>query len=238
MDIALAHYNFKLKLNEMDSSTKLEFSPAEIDEYLNSALMYWVKQRDSGNNVLKQGAEMTQRRIDNLSPLLVDNELVAVLSSADNVYKFDLGALTQNYFRFMRASITIDECPDRIPVTDVARHGDLHHILSDNYRKPSIIWKRAVASFGRGTADAERHISIHSNGAYTVTGLYLDYYKLPVTVTIGGYNDINGAAKVKTQFDIPSEYVEEVVLLAVKIAAGHIQDPSTQLYAAEINLSE
>lgn len=222
----------------VDSLVEREFDPSEIDAFLYTALLYWVKTRDSGNNVFQTTSEMTQRRMDNLSSLLVKGEAMTAVSTVNGVTTFDLNSLAFDYFKFERAEISVSNCDNRIPVTTVSRHGDLNHILQDEFRKPSLKWRRAVITFGKGSSFQERYIYLHTNEVYSATTLHLDYYKLPREVSIGGYNDIDGSPKSQVDFDIPSEYVEEVVALAALLAAGITKDPGYQLKMSEVKLSE
>jgi len=68
MSIEELHYDFKLKMDRLNTSTTPDFLPHEIDWLLNEAQLIYVKQRFSGRPHPK-GFEADTRRIHDLSTL-------------------------------------------------------------------------------------------------------------------------------------------------------------------------
>ena len=62
MDVGEMHYEFKLKLNKVDSLDYNNFLVPEIDWYLNEAQNIFIKTRYSGNNSRATGFEASQKK--------------------------------------------------------------------------------------------------------------------------------------------------------------------------------
>jgi hypothetical protein len=91
MTIGEMHIDFKL---ELDKTTNLEnpaFEPEEIDLWLNKAIRKFVKTRYSGINVKRESFEQTQKRIDDLRSLVVEDTIPCVSGGTKkNCYIADL----------------------------------------------------------------------------------------------------------------------------------------------------
>ena len=142
MIIELWHYNFKLRYNKIDSQHKKDLYPAEIDEILNDAIKIWTENQYSGNNITKQGAEIVQQKIDNLSSLLVQFPIQPAITSTlvtEGVYEFPLSTtkgLIYPYLHLMRPYGKITGCNEKVKI-EVVQHDDLSFVLDDPFRKPS-----------------------------------------------------------------------------------------------------
>lgn len=222
MTIELWHYNFKLRYNKIDSQHKKDFNPAEIDEILNDAIKIWCENQYSGNNITKQGAEVTQQKIDNLSSLLIQfpvQPLVTTNLITEGVYEFPLSdtkGLTYPYFHLMNVFGRITGCTEKVK-TKIAQHDDLNFILSDPFSKPSNgHFKRLVATFGKSSiSNIESSLFIYTDG-FPIDGIYPEYYKKPNVVSIGGYKDINNVLKTKVECDLPESFHTQIIDIAVQ----------------------
>lgn len=103
-------YDFKLKYDKVDSQTKQNFNPAEIDWILNWAQETLVKRRYGQNNILRTGFEGTQKRIDDLSTLVVKypkQPEVFLTNLGDGVYELPLNSLLHDYLFFIRGKVQV-----------------------------------------------------------------------------------------------------------------------------------
>ena len=101
MDVGEMHYEFKLKLNKVDSLDYNNFLVPEIDWYLNEAQSIYIKTRYSGNNSRAAGYEASQKRTDDLRNLVVRDKIFAAIptSSDPSVYEILLSTqVVQNGF--------------------------------------------------------------------------------------------------------------------------------------------
>ena len=62
MTIKEMTYDFKIKLDKVDSLSKKNFLPNEIDWILNEAIALFVKQRYGQNNSKRAGFESVQKK--------------------------------------------------------------------------------------------------------------------------------------------------------------------------------
>lgn len=231
MQIELMHYNFKRKYDKIDSQDRRDLTDGEIDEFLNEAIINFVETRYSGNNAKQLGFEVTQQRIDDLSTLVVKSEVLTPYSNSSGVYEFRLSQLTQPYMHFLRANVNTSDCSDPISLQYI-QHDDLDYVLSNAQRRPSLKWKRAVASFGRSDNKISS-IYIYTGEEFTIDSITIDYLKMPSEVTIGGYNDINGSTKTKTECDLPDNVHNQIIDIAVGLAAGVTENILMQKIASE-----
>jgi hypothetical protein len=247
------HYEFKLRYNKLDSNHKKDLAPAEIDALLNDAIFYYVECFYSGNNFKKYklGFEVTRQRTDMLSTLVVRRPLQPLLlptSVDDNVYEFRMANLAFPYAHYLRANI-LTECG--LAEVRIEQHDDLNHVLQDPYRKPSKTWLRVVGSVNVDTASNQEALYIYTDGEFSsVTGLHLEYIKIPDKVFFGGYNSIEyvqcvadggsncsslylTAASPTVQCNLPSQYHGLVVDIAVQEAARILEDQNRFMNTAE-----
>lgn len=93
------HQFFKL---ELDKTTSLElpaFLTAEIDDWLNLSIKKFVRTRYSGLNIKRESFEQTQKRIDDLRPLVVEEDLTCTTGTVKpNSYIADLDDLSFTYW--------------------------------------------------------------------------------------------------------------------------------------------
>ena len=83
MDIINAHYDFKVKLNKVDSQQYRNLLVPEIDWVLNSAQLLIVKAISNprhAKRLERYGFELNQRNIDDLSPLVINNKDLVLTS--------------------------------------------------------------------------------------------------------------------------------------------------------------
>ena len=101
------HYDFRLKCDRIDSLSQQDFNPAEIDWFLNEAQELLVKSKYSINNAYRAGLEHTQKRIDDLSSILIKHpeqpDLVPV--SLGDVAELELSRLKYPYLHLVRLGV-------------------------------------------------------------------------------------------------------------------------------------
>lgn len=221
MIIELWHYNFKLRVNKINSQHKKDLSPAEIDEILNDAISIWKEQQYSGNNNKKLGAEVIQQQTDNLSSLLVQFPVQPMITSSlvtEGVYEFPLSTtkgLVYPYLHLMRVFGKIKNCNEKV-VIEVVEHDDISFVLNDPFKKPSNgYFKRLVATFGKSSQPGiESSLFVYTDN-FQIDGIYPEYYKKPNVVSLGGYKDINNNLKTKVECDLPESFHTQIIDIAV-----------------------
>lgn len=212
------HYNFKLRINRIDSQDKKDLNPAEIDEILNDAIKIWVNQQYSGNNVKKESFEESQQKLDNLSTLSIkypDQQPITPVVSNNLVSEFALSNLKYEYLHMLRCKGTIQGCFTPISV-NLVQTDDLNFILSDPFRKPSNgTFKRLVGTIGKSSLNNNSSLYLYKDN-FEIENVYIEYLKVPNIVSIGGYHDINGNIKSKVECDLPETFHTQIIDIAVQ----------------------
>jgi len=158
MRIEQMHYNFELGLDRVASNDRPDFMPWEIDEYLNNAILLFLKKRYKLDQARK-AFEVDQFRMSELANLHIKSpELQPAITPTDlgnGLYEVRLNDLGNNinnqYFRYLfltKAEITITKgtCTKKIRV-------NLHQ-TDDNktfFSQPSFDWGEILAMFGKST---------------------------------------------------------------------------------------
>lgn len=240
-NIQRQHIQFKQRLNKIDSNHNKDFPTAFIDDFLYEAALDYVD-IFGGNNpqkALLHGFEVTQVRIDMLSTLVVDigtldNPLLpnhAINAITESGYfrnEFLLGTSTQPYFHKVRFTAVTD-CGNK--GIEVVQHDDLNVILTDEYQKPDLNWGRVIGVIRKSSNQNISSLYVYSDKP--ITGLLGQYLKRPNKPFFGGYDtleflqDIPGfpsATDAPINLDIPEQYCQVVVDIAVNNVSGNLKD--------------
>lgn len=222
MTIEQMHYQFKLQSNQQDTLKNRDWTPLEIDTYLNIGINKVVNTLYGGNNPTGLGFDSHQKIADELRTLVVSSPSVqpaiTPTSTGGGIYNYDLGSLTQEYWHALRAYVAAKDCPDPITVS-IEELNDLNIKLRNFNTKPSFVWKRALA-----TVHGDQ-FSVYTNEEFIADSLFLTYLKKPNEVSIGGYTDLLGNTVVKTECDLPDKVHTRIVNEAVLEAKGVLENP-------------
>ena len=135
------HTAVQIKLNKVYSFLYDTLLPQEIDYFLNVGIERFIKQRYGVKSNLKQeGAEMTQKRIDDLRSLLVpyyEDRAYAVPTEDDNKVRFSFPA---DYLFLMssRAKVAYDTCGRAVTSKSKTETETIYTIPLFNYRKNGV----------------------------------------------------------------------------------------------------
>lgn len=209
----------------------------EIEEFFDKALLQFVKQHyNYKGNKYKEGVEETEKRRKDLSELVREVTLSGGTGNTSdqssvlpNGEMFDLPV---NFLYTMMEEIIIsstDECVDgnRIRVKPIT-HDEYTEGVRNPWKKPSLekAWRLDFSRDEDG-ANTLRH-EIIAGSTYTVDKYYVRYLKIPDNVSI--VDNIT--------FELHESVHEEIVDIAVRIAAGITDPQSYQIKQAEQNLTE
>lgn len=242
MLIQQLHYELKLELNKIDSNDRPDLLPAEIDAYLNRGIWRWFVSR-YGSEKPKKGFETNQLRISNLASLHVKSPELQVAitptSLGSGIYEVKLSSLTYDYFVLTRArtDITKSNCTHSKDTVKIVETDDDNTI---RFLKPSFIWKRVNARFGKSSdGTANQSIYFDTGSDFTISSVYLDYIKKPNQVFLGTYDRTNiglGSALTAVECDIDSNFHYEIVSMArQEIERDIYQDPKLTIRQTEFD---
>lgn len=248
MTVQEMHYDFKLKFNKLDSQDYQNFQVPEIDWVLNEAQMLFIKQRYGLTNPKQTGFEGTQKRIDDLRNLVMKGiSLAGSPSVSTNSTK---AALPSDYMFMLRVEAVAMKHPCSTPkslICRVTQHDDLSNTLNDPYYNPSYEWGEIPITFGTDSSAAvdANHIFGYSDGSFNILNFVMDYLRTPLRIAFpsgvpGSTYNYPGAVAVTVDqnCELAEHTHNEIVDLAVQIAAGNVEHPGLQIKMAKTAMFE
>lgn len=214
------HYDFKQKLNKIDSQQYRNLKVPEIDWKLNEALYLFVKMIAEPRTSLVMGFERNQRTIDDIRALVIPAKEINTETFKTNVVK---AALPSDYLFHVRSKsvCTKEECTVEIP-NIVEKHGE--DFENDVFAKSSFEWREVNALF------VGNNMHLFSDGTFAISKLLLDYIKKPVyfhtaiDAAGGKYKLPDGETLLEDyqNCELPDALHGEIVDLAVLITTGDL----------------
>ena len=219
INVEQLHYKFKVAYNRLSNSYRKSFSDVEIDEILNTAVFEYVElfYNGSNKNNWNVGFEVTQQRIDMLHTLVKSypEQPSLNLSLNGGVYWADLNHTAFPFKSFQAGYLTVNDCEFTINI-DLEQHQDLFTARQNTHRKSSLRWKRCIGTI------RDKKLYLYPDGAFVPIKAYLTYIKKPNEICLGTYPSIenknipNAPLKTKTDCDLPEDYIDILVAIAVQ----------------------
>jgi len=222
------HYDFKQKLNKLDSQQYRNLRIPEIDWKLNEAQELFVKMvaKPRSNNLL--GFETSQRTIDDIRELVCEH--TAPINN-------DLVSLPADYWYFLGAKSLMKKgiCKDFPGTIKIRQHDD--EFESSPFDNSSFEWREVNGLF---TKDG---LKLHTDGTFENVTVVMDYIKKLNYIhnaedfRAGGYNLPSGISLTGSEDCIlPEGTHREIVDLAVLVTTGDLQIQD-QFKTAKVNLN-
>lgn len=230
MDIKEMHYDFKRKLNKVDSQQYRNLLIPEIDQVLNEAHRIFVDIVAQPRIKSYMGFEKSQKNIDDIRTLVGPPQCLDVI---DNVV-----ALPEDYNYFIKGEVKMDKgsCKDVLATLYVREHDD--EFERSPFDKSSFEWRTVNGLF------TSEGIRLFDDGTFTNKTLCLSYirkmkyvhnaedykggsYKLPSGEVLTGHQNS----------ELPEHTHREIVDIAVAITSGEIQAPDYQIKYAKLGLN-
>lgn len=217
MKIQDMHYDFKKKLNKVDTNQNRNLLIPEIDWVLNEAMEIYIKNSASPRKS-SSGVEYTQRVTDDLYPIIVKD---MVLPLSDNKTE-----LPEDYMFFVRASVLSDKgsCSNVESRLMVRQHDDMFE--ESPFTKSSLEWREINGTFsGNG-------ITTYTDGSFQNNYLKLTYLRRPRYMHFASGLDPNGYylpsgvhLTGSVDCELPEHTHRIIVDLAVAITSGELHYP-------------
>lgn len=237
------HYDFKQKLNKIDSQAYRNLLVPEIDWKLNEAQEIFVKAIAEPRIKNGFGFETGQRTIDDIRTLVI-NQSIASLSCLvvnkidDNTYYVNLPS---DYWFHVSSKVYADKgtCTMKVLNTIIRQHDDRFEVSP--FDKSSFEWREVNIRF------YQNRITIFTDGTFEPKYLCLDYIKKPRLIHNaqdfqgGTYTTLTGVVLAGQQSsELPEGTHREIVDLAVLITAGDLQNPVSDIQTKQnkINLTK
>ena len=250
MTIQEMAYDFKLKLDKVDTEQKRNLKDWEVDWFLNDAIQVFLNQTVGGNNIRLTGFEEEQRRIDDVRTLVIKSPtslqpgIAPITVTTNEVYELPLSELEFDYYQLIRLRVNLAKtgCSSKnVGVTQI-QHDDLNEALLSPFHQPSFLWGDVLTTYGvSSTTPNNGSIYFYTDG-FSVTSCFPDYIKRPNRVWVGTYNTLDGTLTVGdpvVNCDLPEQVHPRITDLAVDIVTGVIQSPNMMQYTkAKLQMNE
>lgn len=239
MTIGEMHYDFKQKLNAIDSQKYRNLRVPEIDWKLNEAievLCISIAQPSYKVNI-PLGFEINQRTIDDIRTIVIDQKP----TEYSNVTQFDdssfIMTLPDNYWYLANLTVlaTKGNCINvNLYNSKAVQHNDNHE--SSIFDKSSFEWRTSNYRFNKDG------IRFFTDGTFIITKIGIEYLIKPKMVHnakdfIGGtYNTIDGVPLTGSEdTDLPEQVHRDIVDIAVAITANDLSLPQYNYKKDKLN---
>ena len=223
---------FRQRLNKLASNDYDNIECWQIVESFNKAQIEWCRRQLHGNNMYKEGDEMSKRRIDDLQPLVVNLGLITVQGDSF----VESTNFPENYLEYKRVSAeAVTECCPAVPAKDGIAGGpqtrgrsmtvylsevaNVDIIMRDPLKRPDFEWGETYCTL------QDNNISIYQRD-FNIINPVLTYYRRPREIEIQGCTD--PYTLVQSPADVICEFKDDIVELlideACSIIAGDIND--------------
>lgn len=233
------HFDFKMKLNKVDSQKYKNLRVQEIDWKLNEAQEVFVKMI-AEPRFTPAGFETSQRSIDDIRTLVVNQTLATgLVPTSFDATSFSAPLPSDYWFKVATKVYALKgDCPLTLMgnVRQV-QHDDEHEVSP--FDRSSFEWRQVNIRFFNGG------IRVFTDGSFTIGRVVLDYIKRPSIIHNaqdaqgGSYKDLKGVTLTGSQACLlPEGTHREIVDLAVMITAGDLSLPDYQLKQAKVQLNK
>lgn len=234
------HYDFKQKLNEIDSQKYRNLKVPEIDWKLNEAQEIFIKMITEPRLKSQYGFEMNQRTIDDIRTIVIDQKPVDYIVPTVYDTSSFIVTLPENYFFLAKINIlaTKGNCVNVLlyDSKDV-QHDDKSE--SSDFDKSSFEWRVSNYRFN------SEGIRVFTDGTYNITKVGLEYIRQPRIIHnaedwIGGsYDTLQGVTLTGTSdCELPIGVHREIVDLAVYITSMDLNMPNSQSKQTKVRLTQ
>jgi len=237
MNIKEMHYDFKQKLNKIDSQQYKNLRVPEIDWKINEAYEVFVKSiaEPRINNHL--GFETSQRTIDDIRTIVV-NDKVLTVTQIDNTSYFVV--LPEDYMFYISANIIMlkGNCNEKTGRAILRQHDD--RFETSPFDNSSYEWGEINIRF------YDKGIRIFTDGTFQIKELRLNYIRKHAYIhnaqdflPTSSYTLPSGQILTGIQnCELPEHTHREIVDIAVFITSGDLSMADYQMKQAKINLNQ
>ena len=229
INIDFLHFKLEQGYNKLSNNHQKYLTDVEKDEVLNTAIFEYLEIFIHGRNPknFNIGFEVTQQRIDMLHTLVVSypefpKQGLTLLEDKIFYYEFP-----QDYRSYRSARVFEAECDIAYDV-NIEQHGDLATTRRSFHRRTSKRFQYII-----GTIRNNR-LYLYAEDELSPSKLELTYIRKPSKVCKGTYpslenrNRDNSPFQLKQDCDLPEEYVDIIVSIAVQELARRFSDGNTK----------
>lgn len=236
MNIKEMHYDFKMKINKVDSQQYRNLRVPEIDWKINEAIKLFTKIVAEPKSATRLGFELSQSLIDTVRTLVTDSANLVLVEEKTN---FSVFTLPTDYFAYVSASeveLEKGSCTVLAEKVIIRQHDD--DFQSSEFDKSNFLWREVNARF------FSRGLKVFSSEDFSVKSFEMDYIKIPLAVNNcesypgGTYTTLAGnVLTTNVDCDLPTMCHGEVIDLAVAITIGDLT-PDYQIKKDKLNYNQ
>ena len=234
-------YKIDQKLNKLSTNEHQQINLEDKILALNEAQIKLIKQKVDGTSTNSgYGLDAFKKRYEDLQSLVMPynhQPLPLVLKNAElNQWFTYIHLLTPKYMFYLDSYILADKgiCTDRkIWINrDLAKHGDIQFILTNDNYKPSFEYQE---TFNFLSSD---EISIFTDGTFTPKDIYISYMRYPVYINKTGYIMLDGLPSFNQDCELETYLEDELLDLTVQNLAMYTENQSavqSSIYRIQTN---
>jgi hypothetical protein len=208
----------KQRLNKLASNDYDNIECWQIVEAFNKAQVEWIRRQLHGNNMYREGDEMSKRRVDDLQILLTETNLPGTQSDKF----FESSSIPANYMEYKRiTAYAISECclDPRSMTVYLAEEANVDLLYRDALKAPDFSWGETYCTW------LGNNVRVYKKD-FDITTVSLTYYRQPQNIEIAGcQNPYTGTA---TLTDIICEFKDDIIELLLdetaSLIAGDIEN--------------
>lgn len=223
MNVKEMHYDFKKKLNKIDSQQYRNLLIPEIDWVLNEAQNIFIRQIAEPRQYSYMGFEKSQRNIDEIRVLVTTQSLTV----NDNII-----SLPDDYMYYVKGRVIMnrEKCGDREGVLYIKQHDD--EFENSPFDKSSYEWFTVNGVFNNNG------ILLYDDSTFKNKLVNLTYIRKPKYIhnaedfnqhqyELPGHKILTG----HQDCELPENTHRQIVDLAVKISSGELQLQNYQIHS-------
>ena len=234
-------YKIDQKLNKLSTNEHQQIQLEDKILALNEAQIKLIKQKVDGQNTISGlGLDAFKKRYEDLQSLVVTynhQPLDLTVKNAElNQWAAGIHQLTPKYMFYIDSYVIADKglCKDRkIWINrDLAKHGDVQFILTNNNYKPSFEYQE---TFNFLSSD---EISIFTDGTFTPTSINISYMRYPQYINKAGYIMLDGEPSFDQDCELETYLEDELLDLTVQNLAMYTENQSavqSSIYRIQTN---
>ncbi len=231
MTISEMHYDFKKKLNKVDSEQNRNLLVPEIDWALNEAQELFIKMVAEPRQRSFLGFEKSQRTIDDIRTIVESEQVVTITNG--------VAPFPERYLFFLKAEVLMDKgnCRGVKGRLHVRQHDD--EFENSSFDKSSFEWRIVNGLF------ITEGVKVFDDGTFTNKSLVLSYIRKPSYIhnanafRNGTYQLPSGRVLEGTvDCELPEHTHREIVDIAVALVSGELLSNDYQVKLSKLNINE
>ena len=234
-------YKIDQKLNKLSTNEHQQINLEDKILALNEAQIKLIKQKVDGSSTISGlGLDAFKKRYEDLQSLVMPYNhqplALAIKNVELNQWFANLHDLLPKYMFYLDSYILADKgrCTDRkIWINrDLAKHGDIQFILTNDNYKPSFEYQE---TFNFLSSD---EISVFTDGTFTPKDIYISYMRYPVYINKTGYIMLDGEPSFDQDCELELYLEDELLDLTVQNLAMYTENQSavqSSIYRIQTN---